>query len=103
MSKKESFKALIVDDEPDIRELLDITLSRMDIDTQLAEDITQAKELLTQTNFDLCLSDMKLPDGNGIDLIRHFASLARFTETEAGGLKVSVAFHRDKDTKVLNG
>lgn len=73
MSNKETFKALIVDDEPDIRELLDITLSRMDIDTQLAEDITQAKHLLTQTNFDLCLSDMKLPDGNGIDFVRHIA------------------------------
>lgn len=74
MSKKENFKALIVDDEPDIRELLDITLSRMDIDTQLAEDITQAKELLTHTDFDLCLSDMKLPDGNGIDFVRHIAA-----------------------------
>jgi len=73
MSTKQSFKALIVDDEPDIRELLDITLSRMDIETQLAEDITQARHLLTQTNFDLCLSDMKLPDGNGIDFIRHIA------------------------------
>lgn len=73
MSKKQTFKALIVDDEPDIRELLDITLSRMDIDTQLAEDITQAKTLLTQSDFDLCLSDMKLPDGNGIDLVRHIS------------------------------
>lgn len=73
MSKKQTFKALIVDDEPDIRELLDITLSRMDIDTQLAEDITQAKKLLTQSDFDLCLSDMKLPDGNGIDLVRHIS------------------------------
>lgn len=73
MSNKESFKALIVDDEPDIRELLDITLSRMDIETQLAEDITQAKLFLTKTKFDLCLSDMKLPDGNGIDLVRHIA------------------------------
>ncbi len=71
MSEKKKFKALIVDDEPDIRELLDITLSRMDIDTQLAEDITQATKLLTKSSFDLCLSDMKLPDGNGIDFVRH--------------------------------
>ena len=73
MTTKKTFKALIVDDEPDIRELLDITLSRMDIDTKLAEDITQAKLLLTQFEFDLCLSDMKLPDGNGIDLVRHIS------------------------------
>lgn len=73
MSKEQKFKALIVDDEPDIRELLDITLSRMDIETQLAEDINQATKLLTKTNFDLCLSDMKLPDGNGIDFVRHIA------------------------------
>ncbi len=73
MNKKTSFKALIVDDEPDIRELLDITLSRMDIDTQTAEDITQAKTYLAEFDFDLCLSDMKLPDGNGIDLVRHIS------------------------------
>ncbi|MCW9032251.1 MAG: response regulator, partial [Gammaproteobacteria bacterium] len=63
--------ALIVDDEPDIRELLDITLSRMDIDTLSAENITQAKDLLTQHHFDLCLTDMRLPDGNGIELIKY--------------------------------
>ncbi|MCW8900674.1 MAG: sigma-54 dependent transcriptional regulator [Gammaproteobacteria bacterium] len=63
--------ALIVDDEPDIRELLDITLSRMDIDTLSAENIIQAKDLLTQHHFDLCLTDMRLPDGNGIELIKY--------------------------------
>ncbi len=73
MTKKTSFKALIVDDEPDIRELLDITLSRMDIDTQTVEDITQAKVCLAKSDFDLCLSDMKLPDGNGIDFVRHIS------------------------------
>ncbi len=73
MSNKTTFKALIVDDEPDIRELLEITLSRMDIDTQTAEDIAQAKQRLAQSEFDLCLSDMRLPDGNGIDLVRHIA------------------------------
>ena len=63
--------ALIVDDEPDIRELLDITLSRMDIETVSAENITQAKTLLEQQAFDLCLTDMRLPDGNGIELIKY--------------------------------
>jgi len=60
---------LIIDDEPDIRELLEITLNRMDIQTLCAEDITSAKKLLAKHSFDLCLTDMKLPDGNGLDLV----------------------------------
>ena len=68
---KEKHIALIVDDEPDIRELLDITLSRMDIETKCAENINQAKDLLSNNNFDLCLTDMRLPDGNGIELIKY--------------------------------
>ena len=62
--------ALIVDDEPDILELLDITLSRMEIDTQKATDLAQARTLLSKQTFDLCLTDMRLPDGNGIDLVK---------------------------------
>ena len=68
---KDKHIALIVDDEPDIRELLDITLSRMGIETKCAENITQAKDLLSHQNFDLCLTDMRLPDGNGIELIKY--------------------------------
>ena len=68
---KTKHTALIVDDEPDIRELLDITLSRMDIETISAENIAQAKEVLEQNKFDLCLTDMRLPDGNGIELIKY--------------------------------
>ncbi|MFO8023854.1 sigma-54-dependent transcriptional regulator [Thiohalophilus sp.] len=63
--------ALIIDDEPDIRELLEITLSRMAVDCLSAENLAQARNLLAQHTFDLCLTDMRLPDGNGIDLIRH--------------------------------
>ncbi|MDY6980099.1 MAG: sigma-54 dependent transcriptional regulator [Pseudomonadota bacterium] len=63
--------ALIVDDEPDIRELLEITLSRMAVRCLSAESLGQAKTWLAQNTFDLCLTDMRLPDGNGIDLIRH--------------------------------
>ena len=62
---------LVIDDEPDIRELLEITLNRMNIQTLCAEDITTAKHLLEEKKFDLCLSDMKLPDGNGLDLIEY--------------------------------
>ncbi len=61
--------ALIIDDEPDIRELLEITLNRMGVDTRCAENITRAKNLLHEQVFDLCLTDMKLPDGNGLELV----------------------------------
>ncbi len=61
--------ALIVDDEPDIREQLEITLRRMNIDTRSAGDLSSARELLQKESFGLCLTDMRLPDGNGIDPI----------------------------------
>lgn len=64
-------RALIIDDEPDIRELLAITLSKMGIDVSHAKDCATAKQQLATHQFDLCLTDMKLPDGNGIDLVRH--------------------------------
>jgi two-component system response regulator PilR (NtrC family) len=66
---------LILDDEPDIRELLEITLNRMDIQTCSAENIVGAKALLQQKVFDLCLTDMKLPDGNGLDLVDFIQTL----------------------------
>ena len=62
--------ALIIDDEPDIRELLEITLGRMDIDTTAAENVAQARAFLAQQHFDLCLTDMRLPDGNGLELVK---------------------------------
>lgn len=62
---------LIVDDEPDILELLRLTLSRMGVESHCAETVQQAQELLRGNHFDLCLTDMRLPDGNGIELIRH--------------------------------
>jgi len=63
--------ALIVDDEPDILELLGITLSRMGIASKPAADLSQAKQLLKQHHFDICLTDLQLPDGNGLDLVKH--------------------------------
>jgi two-component system response regulator PilR (NtrC family) len=64
-------KVLIVDDEPDICELLEITLSRMGIDPRSVGDLEAAKSLLESDSFSLCLTDMRLPDGNGIDFVRH--------------------------------
>ncbi|OQW74456.1 MAG: sigma-54-dependent Fis family transcriptional regulator [Proteobacteria bacterium ST_bin11] len=60
---------LVVDDEPDIRELLEITLNRMHIQTRCAASLAEAKQLLSAEVFDLCLTDMKLPDGDGLDLV----------------------------------
>lgn len=60
---------LIVDDEPDIRELLEITLSRMGFATCSAANISSAKQLLAQHEFDLCLTDLRLPDGDGLELL----------------------------------
>lgn len=65
-----SQRVLIVDDEPDIRELLDITLSRMGLDTYSAANLGEAQSLLLEVSPDLCLTDMKLPDGNGISLVK---------------------------------
>lgn len=62
--------ALIVDDEADIRELLSMTLERMDVDSCEAETISDAKQLLESNTFNLCITDMRLPDGNGLELIR---------------------------------
>ncbi len=66
-----SKRTLIVDDEPDIRELLEITLGRMDIDTVAAANLTDALAALDSDEFDLCLTDMQLPDGNGLELVKH--------------------------------
>ncbi|WP_420467201.1 sigma-54-dependent transcriptional regulator [Panacagrimonas sp.] len=62
--------ALIVDDEADIRELLEITLSRMGIRSCAAATLGEARAWLKERSFDFCITDMRLPDGNGIDLVR---------------------------------
>lgn len=63
-------KILIVDDEPDIRELLEITLGRMKLETRSARDVNEAREWLGRESFDLCLTDMRLPDGTGLELVQ---------------------------------
>ncbi len=64
-------RILIVDDEPDIRELLEITLGRMSLKTASAKDLASAKQLLNTEKFNLCLTDMRLPDGDGIELVEY--------------------------------
>src|SRR6202011_1733659 len=60
---------LIVDDEPDLLELVSLTLSRMNLKTRTASDLGSARRLLKAERFDLCLTDMRLPDGGGRDLV----------------------------------
>ena len=60
---------LIVDDEPDLLELVSLTLSRMNLETRSAPDVQTARRLLKSASFDLCLTDMRLPDGDGLDLV----------------------------------
>src|SRR2546430_13856234 len=60
---------LVVDDEPDLLELVGLTLSRMSLKTRTASDLQSARRLLKAERFDLCLTDMRLPDGDGLDLV----------------------------------
>ena len=60
---------LVVDDEPDLLELVSLTLSRMNLQTRTAPDLGSARRLLKAEHFDLCLTDMRLPDGDGLDLV----------------------------------
>jgi len=60
---------LIVDDEPDLVELIKLTLERMNLGTVSAGDLATARRMLVDKRFDLCLADMRLPDGDGLDLV----------------------------------
>ena len=62
---------LLVDDEPDILKLLEITLGRMELTTRSVGSLAAARSALEQQVPDLCLTDMRLPDGNGLTLIEH--------------------------------
>ena len=69
----ENRSALIVDDERDIRELLTLTLGRMGLRIDTAANLGEARELLSRNTYDLCFTDMRLPDGNGIELVGEIA------------------------------
>src|SRR5690349_4587936 len=64
-------KVLVVDDEPDLLELLEMTLSRMGLDTSRAENVADAQRQLDAAPFELCLTDWNLPDGEGLRVVEH--------------------------------
>ncbi|MBP8133691.1 MAG: sigma-54-dependent Fis family transcriptional regulator, partial [Zoogloea sp.] len=68
---------LIVDDEDDIRELLELTLLRLGLVSDGAANLADARRLLDEKRYRLCLTDMRLPDGNGLDLVRYIAENIR--------------------------
>ncbi|MEJ2299008.1 MAG: sigma-54 dependent transcriptional regulator [Woeseiaceae bacterium] len=86
--------ALVIDDEPDICELLTLTLGRMDIRTETAMDVSGAKSLLGKHQFDICLTDMRLPDGDGLELVE-------WMQANAAGVPVAViTAHGNVETAV---
>jgi len=69
-------KVLVVDDEPDLLELLEMTLSRMGLDTSRAESVAEAQRMLDREPYDLCLTDWNLPDGEGLRVVEHITQKA---------------------------
>lgn len=86
---------LIIDDEPDIRELLEITLMRMGLDTTSAKSIADAERAVKEQTFDLCLTDMNLPDGNGIDFVgfvqTHYPNMPIAMITAYGSVETAIS------------
>jgi two-component system response regulator PilR (NtrC family) len=86
--------ALVIDDEPDICELLGMTLGRMKIKTDSAGDVASAKALLESRRYDICLTDMRLPDGNGLELVEwmqsHAANVPVAVITAHGNVETAV-------------
>lgn len=85
---------LIVDDESDIRELLVMTLERMDIDTYSANGLEEAKTLLAQRPYSLCLTDMQMGDGTGLELVQYI------NEFHAGLPVAVITAHASADNAV---
>jgi two-component system response regulator PilR (NtrC family) len=88
-------QVLVVDDEADIRELLGMTLARMGLDAHCAATTSEAYKLLAQNSYDLCLTDMRLPDGDGLTVVdyvaKHHPSLPVAVITAHGSTENAVA------------
>lgn len=66
-------RILVIDDEPDIRELIDLTLARMGLESDSVGSVAEAKSCLQESDYQLCLTDMRLPDGDGLEVVRYIA------------------------------
>lgn len=90
-----SKQALIIDDEPDIRELLEITLSRMGIHADCAATVKEGMAYLGNNRYSVCLTDLRLPDGDGIDLVKwiqkHHPQLPVAVFTAHGNMDTAIA------------
>ncbi|HKK04193.1 MAG TPA: response regulator, partial [Gammaproteobacteria bacterium] len=85
---------LIVDDEPDIRELLSMTLEGMDVEPDTAADLAEARHKLQTREYHFCLTDMRLPDGDGLELVQ-------WMQRQAPGVPVAViTAHGNVETAV---
>jgi two-component system response regulator PilR (NtrC family) len=76
-TRSELAQVLVVDDEADIRELLDLTMARMGLAADTAGTVAEARRLLGAKHYQLCLTDMRLPDGDGLELVRHIGEVCR--------------------------
>jgi two-component system response regulator PilR (NtrC family) len=72
-SKTTTQRVLIIDDEPDILELLELTLLRMGLEVERANNVREALRMLDNNTYNLCLTDMRMPDGEGLEVVRHIA------------------------------
>src|SRR5574340_1733045 len=94
MNSKNKPLALIVDDEPAICELLQLTLQRMDVDAVTAGTLAEARSAMQSQPVDLCLTDMQMPDGSGIELVayiqQHMAQVPVAVITAHGNMETAV-------------
>ena len=66
-------RVLLVDDEPDILELLELALLRMGLEVGRAGNVREARQQLDTAHYDLCLTDMRMPDGDGLEVVQYIA------------------------------
>ncbi|HRH81141.1 MAG TPA: sigma-54 dependent transcriptional regulator [Thiobacillaceae bacterium] len=72
-------RILIVDDEPDILDVIELTLVKLGLEVDKAGNVGQARTLLDERRYDLCLTDMRMPDGDGLEVVRHVAKVSPST------------------------
>jgi two-component system response regulator PilR (NtrC family) len=86
---------LLVDDEVDLCVLMEMTLARMGIKTHIAHRLSEARQLLSEHQYDACLTDLNLPDGNGLELVnlisQHFPQLPVAVLTAYGNMEIAIA------------